>query len=83
MSSVLLNFENERQGFVSKYKIDLIEKILFDSTLGFVELLFVFPFSRCMFYIQILMGSGMLMLHLLFLHHNRGQKEGLKICGGK
>ena len=34
-----------------------------------------------MFYNQILMGSGMLMLHLLFLHHGTEPKEGLNIPG--
>ena len=56
-------------------------KCLVIGTLGFVELIFAFPFSRCMFYNQILMGSGMLMLHLLFLHHGIKPKEGLIIPG--
>ena len=73
-----------RQSFSGKYKINLElrnVKFLVIGTLGFVELIFAFPFSRCMFYNQILMGSGMLMLHLLFLHHGIKPKEGLIIPG--
>ena len=56
-------------------------KFLVIGTLGSVGLVFAFTFRRCMFYNQILMGSGMLMLHLLFLHHGIKPKEGLIIPG--